>query len=96
MSVATPSQPRSPTSLDYVDPHPEPSHEPEGNPVDDNGSTYGPDGPDSAPDPGDPDDNNNRDDPDNPPQIPTPINNHPEGDRFIKALMHLSGSLKDL
>ena len=86
MSAATPSQPCSPTSLDYVNPHPEPSREPEGNPVDDNENLHGPDG---APDTGDPDDNDNDNDPDNPPQIPTPIDNRPECDRFIEALMHL-------
>ena len=83
MSAATLSQPHSPTPLDYINPNPdnpfdpEPSHEPEGNPVDDNGNPHGPDGPDGAPDPGDPDDND-------------------DGDRFIEALMHLLGSLKDL
>ena len=54
MSVATLSQPHSPTPLDYVNPNPdnpfnpEPSHEPEGNPVDDNGNLHSSDGPDSV------------------------------------------------
>jgi Ty3 transposon capsid-like protein len=94
----SPDPPRSPTPLDYVDPNnpfeQDMPHEPDGNPGDDHG---GPDGPDGNPDPGDPDDNDDDDDPpDDPNPIPPPTDNRQEGDRFIEALMHLSGSLQSL
>ena len=93
----SPDPPRSPTPLDYVDPHvseleQDLQQEPDGNP----GSNHS--SPDGNPNPGDPDDhddNDNDDDPaDNPNPIPPSTDNRPEGDRFIEAIMHLSGSLQ--
>ena len=68
--------PRSPTPLDYVDPHiPEleqdQPQEPDGNPGNDHGS------PDANPDPGDPDNNDNNNDDDDPLTIPTPFLHQP-------------------
>ena len=94
--------PCSPTPLDYVDSHvseleQDQQQEPDSNPGNDHGS---PDCPDGNPDPGDPDYNDDNDDDDDPPDNPNPIppstDNRPEGNRFIEAIMHLSGSLQNL
>ena len=82
-------QSRVATPLDYIDP--------DGNPFDpdqppdpdnDQGNDHG----DPPPPGGDPDPDDPGDDPDNNP----PADNRPDGDRFIEAIMALSGSLKDL
>ena len=83
----TPEEPhgqsRATTPLDYINP--------EGNPFDpdqplDPDDGHGNDHGD--PDPGDPGDDGPANDP--------PADDRPDGDRFIEAIMALSGSLKDL
>ena len=90
----TPEGPRDPsrvvTPLDYIDPEENPfaPNQPP-NPDNDHGSNHGtPPSPGGEPDPDDPGDDGPADDP--------PADNRPEGDRFIEALMTLSGSIRDL
>ena len=87
----------TPTPLEYVNPEnpfdPDPSKEPEGDPGNDHGNLADPTG---EPDPSDPDDGPDDDpEPSNPPS-PSPNDNHPDGDRFIEAIMQLLESLRDL
>ena len=86
------SQMHTSTPLDYVNPEnpfdPNPSQEPEGDLGNNHRNLLDPAG---KPDPGDPDD---YPEPSNPPS-PSPIDNCPDGDKFIEAIMHLLESLRD-